>query len=259
MNAQQPVLIALYTLCRKEITRFLRIWTQTLIPPVITTCLYFLIFGNLIGPRIGPMQGHTYIDFIVPGLVLMSVITGSYTNVASSFFSAKFQRFVEEIMVSPTPSYVILIGYLTGGICRGVMVGIVVLSVATLFANVDIVSPLTHGRGDFYWLPRFFSLGGMLNGMFAKKFDDVSIIPNFVLTPLIYLGGVFYSVQMLPEFWQLVSLANPILYVINIARFGFLGDSDVGIGISFAVIAVAIAILATLCVVLLERGYGIRD
>ncbi len=258
MNAQQPVLIALYTLCRKEITRFLRIWTQTLIPPVITTCLYFLIFGNLIGPRIGPMQGHTYIDFIVPGLVLMSVITGSYTNVASSFFSAKFQRFVEEIMVSPTPSYVILIGYLTGGICRGVMVGIVVLSVATLFANVDIVSPLTTAA-VILLAAAVFSLGGMLNGMFAKKFDDVSIIPNFVLTPLIYLGGVFYSVQMLPEFWQLVSLANPILYVINIARFGFLGDSDVGIGISFAVIAVAIAILATLCVVLLERGYGIRD
>ena len=258
MNAQQPVLIALYTLCRKEITRFLRIWTQTLIPPVITTCLYFLIFGNLIGPRIGPMQGHTYIDFIVPGLVLMSVITGSYTNVASSFFSAKFQRFVEEIMVSPTPSYVILIGYLTGGICRGVMVGIVVLSVATLFANVDIVSPLTTAS-VILLAAAVFSLGGMLNGMFAKKFDDVSIIPNFVLTPLIYLGGVFYSVQMLPEFWQLVSLANPILYVINIARFGFLGDSDVGIGISFAVIAVAIAILATLCVVLLERGYGIRD
>ena len=258
MNAQQPVLIALYTLCRKEITRFLRIWTQTLIPPVITTCLYFLIFGNLIGPRIGPMQGHTYIDFIVPGLVLMSVITGSYTNVASSFFSAKFQRFVEEIMVSPTPSYVILIGYLTGGICRGVMVGIVVLSVATLFANVDIVSPLTT-VAVILLAAAVFSLGGMLNGMFAKKFDDVSIIPNFVLTPLIYLGGVFYSVQMLPEFWQLVSLANPILYVINIARFGFLGDSDVGIGISFAVIAVAIAILATLCVVLLERGYGIRD
>ena len=258
MNAQQPVLIALYTLCRKEITRFLRIWTQTLIPPVITTCLYFLIFGNLIGPRIGPMQGHTYIDFIVPGLVLMSVITGSYTNVASSFFSAKFQRFVEEIMVSPTPSYVILIGYLTGGICRGVMVGIVVLSVATLFANVDIVSPLTT-VAVILLAAAVFSLGGMLNGMFAKKFDDVSIIPNFVLTPLIYLGGVFYSVQMLPEFWQLVSLANPILYVINIARFGFLGDSDVGIGVSFAVIAVAIAVLATLCVVLLERGYGIRD
>lgn len=258
MIAQRYILITLYTLCRKEITRFLRIWTQTLIPPVITTCLYFLIFGNLIGPRIGPMQGHTYIDFIVPGLVLMSVITGSYTNVASSFFSAKFQRFVEEIMVSPTPSYVILLGYLTGGICRGVVVGIIVLSVATLFANVDIVSPMTTAV-VILLAATVFSLGGMLNGMFAKKFDDVSIIPNFVLTPLIYLGGVFYSVQMLPDFWQTVSLANPILYVINIARYGFLGASDVGIGISLAVVVTAIAILATLCVVLLERGYGIRD
>ncbi|MXW48000.1 MAG: ABC transporter permease [Gammaproteobacteria bacterium] len=250
--------VALYTLCRKEITRFMRIWTQTLIPPVITTCLYFLIFGNLIGPRIGPMQGHTYIDFIVPGLVLMSVITGSYTNVASSFFSAKFQRFIEEIMVSPVPSSVILIGYLTGGVCRGVLVGIVVLLVATLFATVDIVHPFTTALVVLL-TSVVFALGGMLNGMFAKKFDDVSIIPNFVLTPLIYLGGVFYSVQLLPEFWRIVSLANPILYVINIARYGFLGSSDVGIGVSFAVILVAAAILFTLCLVLLERGYGIRD
>ncbi len=250
--------VALYTLSRKEILRFMRIWSQTLIPPVITTCLYFLIFGNLIGPRIGPMQGHSYIDFIVPGLVLMSVITGSYTNVASSFFSAKFQRFIEEIMVSPVQSYVILIGYLLGGICRGVLVGIIVLFVAMLFATVKIVSIPTTAA-VILLAALVFSLGGMLNGMFAKKFDDVSIIPNFVLTPLIYLGGVFYSVRMLPDFWQLVSLANPILYVINIARYGFLGSSDVAIGVSFAVILVAIAILFTLCVVLLERGYGIRD
>lgn len=258
MNSRHYVAVALYTLCRKEITRFMRIWTQTLIPPVITTCLYFLIFGNLIGPRIGPMQGHTYIDFIVPGLVLMSVITGSYTNVASSFFSAKFQRFIEEIMVSPVPSYVILLGYLAGGICRGVLVGIVVLAVSALFATVNITSPVMTAA-VVVLTALVFALGGMLNGMFAKKFDDVSIIPNFVLTPLIYLGGVFYSVRMLPDIWQLVSLANPILYVINIARYGFLGSSDVGIGVSFAVIGVAIVVLTTLCLVLLERGYGIRD
>ena len=258
MRSIDYISISLYTLCRKEITRFLRIWSQTLIPPVITTCLYFLIFGNLIGPRIGPMQGHSYIDFIVPGLVLMSVITGSYTNVASSFFSSKFQRFIEEIMVSPVPSYVILIGYLAGGFCRGVLVGIVVLVVAMVFATVNIVSPVTTAA-VIGLTALVFSLGGMLNGMFAKKFDDVSIIPNFVLTPLIYLGGVFYSVQMLPEFWQYVSLANPILYVINIARYGFLGSSDVGVGISFAVVLFAGAVLFTLCLVLLERGYGIRD
>ncbi len=258
MNRSRYLLVALYTLSRKEIARFFRIWSQTLIPPVITTCLYFLIFGNLIGPRIGPMQGHTYIDFIVPGLVLMSVITGSYGNVASSFFSSKFQRFIEEIMVSPVPSWIILTGYLAGGVCRGFLVGVVVLVVSMLFATVELVSPMLTAAVMFL-AALVFSLGGMLNGIFAKKFDDVSIIPNFVLTPLIYLGGVFYSVQLLPEFWRLASLANPILYVINIARYGFLGSSDVGIGVSFAVIAIAILILFVTCLVLLERGYGIRE
>ncbi len=258
MNSAEYISVALYTLMRKEVTRFIRIWTQTLIPPVITTCLYFLIFGNLIGPRIGPMQGHTYIDFIVPGLVMMSIITGAYTNVASSFFSSKFQRFIEEIMVSPVPNYVILIGYLTGGICRGIVVGGIVLVVSSLFANVSIVSPVIT-IAIFILTALVFSLGGMLNGMFARKFDDVSIIPNFVLTPLIYLGGVFYSVQMLPQFWQTVSLANPLLYVINVARYAFLGSSDVGIWVSFTVIGLAIAILFTICMVLLERGYGMRE
>ena len=258
MNSAEYISVALYTLMRKEVTRFIRIWTQTLIPPVITTCLYFLIFGNLIGPRIGPMQGHTYIDFIVPGLVMMSIITGAYTNVASSFFSSKFQRFIEEIMVSPVPNYVILIGYLTGGICRGIVVGGIVLVVSSLFANVSIVSPVIT-IAIFILTALVFSLGGMLNGMFARKFDDVSIIPNFVLTPLIYLGGVFYSVQMLPQFWQTVSLANPLLYVINVARYAFLGSSDVGIWVSFTVIGLSIAILFTICMVLLERGYGMRD
>ena len=258
MNSVEYISVALYTLMRKEVTRFIRIWTQTLIPPVITTCLYFLIFGNLIGPRIGPMQGHTYIDFIVPGLVMMSIITGAYTNVASSFFSSKFQRFIEEIMVSPVPNYVILIGYLTGGICRGIVVGGIVLVVSSLFANVNIVSHVIT-IAIFILTALVFSLGGMLNGMFARKFDDVSIIPNFVLTPLIYLGGVFYSVQMLPQFWQTVSLANPLLYVINVARYAFLGSSDVGIWVSFTVIGLSIAILFTICMVLLERGYGMRE
>ena len=163
MNNVEYNSVALYTLMRKEVTRFIRIWTQTLIPPVITTCLYFLIFGNLIGPRIGPMQGHTYIDFIVPGLVMMSIITGAYTNVASSFFSSKFQRFIEEIMVSPVPNYVILIGYMTGGICRGIVVGVIVLAVSTLFANVSIVSPVIT-IAIFILTALVFSLGGMLNG-----------------------------------------------------------------------------------------------
>ena len=258
MSSMNYVAIALYTLVRKEVTRFFRIWSQTLIPPVITTCLYFLIFGNLIGPRIGPMQGHTYIDFIVPGLILMSVITGAYTNVASSFFSAKFQRFIEEIMVSPMPNATILIGYVAGGMCRGIAVGIVVMTVAGFFASVNFEAPGII-IVTFILTALVFSLGGLLNGMFARKFDDVSIIPNFVLTPLIYLGGVFYSVQMLPQFWQTVSLANPILYVINLARYGFLGSSDVSIWTSFGIIAVAVATLFTVCLTLLQRGYGIRE
>ena len=258
MSNSQYTLVALYTLVRKEVLRFMRIWTQTLVPPVITTCLYFLIFGNLIGPRIGPMQGHTYIDFIVPGLVLMSVITGSYTNVASSFFSAKFQRFIEEIMVSPVPNYVILLGYLAGGVSRGIVVGAIVLGVSSLFANVNIAHPSIIILVTVL-AAIVFSLGGLLNGMFARNFDDISIIPNFVLTPLIYLGGVFYSVQILPDFWQTVSLVNPILYVISFARYGILGSSDVDILVSLAVICVFIAGLFFACVTLLARGYGIRS
>ena len=257
MNAQY-ISVALYTLTRREILRFTRIWTQTLVPPVITTCLYFLIFGNLIGSRIGTMQGHSYIDFIVPGLVLMSVITGAYTNVASSFFSAKFQRFVEEYMVSPVPSYVILIGYMAGGICRGTVVGLVVLVVSTFFANFEIFS-LGIFMTVIFSTAAVFSLAGMVNGMMAKKFDDISIVPNFVLTPLIYLGGVFYSVQLLPEIWRIVSLFNPILYVINVARYGVLGTSDVSVQVSLSIIGVFIAVLFILCLVLLERGYGIRN
>ncbi len=258
MRKYRHAAVALYTLVRKEVTRFVRIWTQTLIPPVITTCLYFLIFGNLIGPRIGSMQGHAYIDFIVPGLILMSVITGAYTNVASSFFSAKFQRFIEELMVSPMPNFTILLGYLAGGICRGIIVGVVVMAVAGAFTTVTFSAPGVL-IATFLLTATVFSLGGMLNGMFAKTFDDISIIPNFVLTPLIYLGGVFYSVQLLPDFWQKASLTNPILYVINLARYGFLGTSDVGVWTSFAVIAAAAVILFTLCIALLRRGYGIRD
>ena len=257
MNTQY-ITVALYTLTRKEILRFTRIWTQTLVPPVITTCLYFLIFGNLIGSRIGTMQGHTYINFIVPGLVLMSVITGAYTNVASSFFSAKFQRFIEEYMVSPIPSYVILLGYMSGGICRGVAVGMVVLIVSTVFTNIEIQSP-----GIFVTVilstAAVFSLAGMVNGLMAKKFDDVSIVPNFVLTPLIYLGGVFYSVQLLPDIWRTVSLFNPILYVINVARYGILGTSDVSVQLSLSVIGAFVVILFSLCLILLNKGYGIRN
>ena len=250
--------IAFLTILHKEVTRFLRIWQQALIPPAITTMLYFIIFGNLIGPRIGEMGGHSYMEFIVPGLILMSVITSAYANVSSSFFSAKFQRSVEELLVSPVPNSIILLGYIGGGILRGLLVGLVVTLVSLFFSDVSIhniwimlsISTLTA---------TLFSLGGFLNGMFARKFDDVTIIPNFVLTPLTYLGGVFYSISLLPEFWQWVSHANPILYMINAFRFGFLGISDISLPASFVLIILFCVVLFAYNLYLLNRGFGIRQ
>lgn len=246
------------TITRKEIQRFTRIWQQTLIPPVITTTLYFLIFGNLIGARIGEMDGFRYIEFIVPGLILMSVITNAYTNTVSSFFSAKFQKSIEEIQVSPTPNYVILAGYVTGGVTRGVMVGVIVTVVAMFFSRLHVHNPLVL-FSVVLMTAVLFALGGMINGIFARKFDDVSIIPTFVLTPLIYLGGIFYSIKMLPDFWQNLSLANPILYMINAFRYGFLGTSDIAVTLSYSIIGAFIVLLSFVCLWLLDRGYGIRQ
>ena len=218
--------IALLTILRKEVIRFMRIWQQTLIPPAITTSLYFIIFGNLIGPRIGDMGGFTYMEFIVPGLILMSVLTSAYANVSSSFFSAKFQRSVEEQLVSPVPNYIILLGYTGGGILRGLLVGLVVTLVSLLFSRLTIHS-LSVMVSVSVLTATLFSLAGFLNGLLARNFDDVTIIPNFVLTPLTYLGGVFYSISLLPAVWQWLSHANPILYMVNAFRFGFLGISDI--------------------------------
>ncbi len=236
----------------------MRIWQQSLLPPVMTTLLYFVIFGNLIGPRIGAMEGHRYIDFIVPGLILMSVITNAYANVSSSFFSAKFQRSIEEIQVSPTPNSIILLGYVSGGVVRAILVGAIVTAVSLLFSRISIHS---------YWMmvsivaltAVLFSLGGLLNGMLAEKFDDVSIVPTFILTPLTYLGGVFYSIKLLPDFWQAVSYINPILYMINAFRYGFLGISDIHLGVSIAIVALFITALFIINLKLLERGYGTRS
>lgn len=250
--------IAFLTILRKEVTRFIRIWQQAVLPPVITTALYFVIFGNLIGPRIGEMSGHPYMNFIVPGLILMSVITNSYANVSSSFFSAKFQRSIEELQVSPTPNSVILLGYVGGGVARGLLVGLVVTVVSLLFSRLNVynifvmVSILTLTAV-------LFSLAGFLNGVFAKKFDDVTIIPNFVLTPLTYLGGIFYSIKLLPEYWQGVSHINPILYMINAFRYGFLGITDIDLTVSFSIIIIFIIVLFFINLKLLETGFGIRQ
>lgn len=250
--------VAFKTIVIKEINRILRIWGQTLVPPAITMTLYFLIFGKLIGSRIGEMGGHPYMDFIVPGLVMMSVIQSSYGNVVSSFFGSKFGRYVEELLVSPTPNAVILAGYVSGGLLRGFMVGGTVLVVSLIFTDLKIAHPWIM-IASVFMAAVLFALAGFVNAVYAKKFDDISIIPTFILTPLTYLGGVFYSVSLLPDFWQKVSLANPILYTVNAFRYGVLGESDVPIGLAFAIMALAIAVLFVFCLRLLDKGVGLRS
>lgn len=253
-----PYWIAYSTIVIKEIMRFSRIWVQTIVPPVITVGLYFIIFGNLIGERIGEMDNLPYIDFIMPGLVMMSIITNSYANVVSSFYGAKFSRHIEEMLISPTPNLVILLGFVSGGMARGLAVGSAVLVTSFIFTTPQIAHP---------WIVLvvailtafLFSLAGLINAVFATSFDDISIIPTFVLTPLTYLGGIFYSIQLLPEFWQNVSLANPILYMINSFRLGFLGSSDLPFLPSLLVIIGFIVILMSLSLYLLNRGTGIRQ
>jgi len=254
----QQLFTALMTLAYKETSRVLRIWSQTLVPPVITTSLYFVIFGGLIGSRIGTMGGRNYMDFIVPGLVMMAVITNSYANVSSSFFSAKFQRNVEEMLVSPMPSSIILLGFVLGGVLRGLAVGVVVAIVALLFSNVSVVNwPLSIIM--MLGTSVLFSLAGFFNALFARTFDDISIIPTFVLTPLTYLGGVFFSISLLPDFWQGIARINPILYMIDGFRLGVLGASDIDIRLSFLVVTVFIIVMFTADLRLLKRGYRLRS
>ena len=250
--------VALQSILIKECTRFLRIWVQTLVPPAITMTLYFVIFGNLIGSRIGEMGGFSYMEFIVPGLIMMSVITNSYANVASSFYSGKFQRNIEEMLVAPVPNYVIVLGYIGGGMLRGLLVGTIVTLVSTLFVDIHI-----HN----FWVllltvmltSMVFSLAGLINAIFANSFDDISIIPTFVLTPLTYLGGVFYSLTLLPEFWQDVSKINPIVYMVNAFRYGFLGVSDVSLTLSLTMIISFVSLFFALTMYLINKGIGIRS
>lgn len=257
MNATQ-ILIALWTLVLKEIKRFTRIWPQTLLPPSITMAMYFIIFGNLIGSRIGDMDGFSYMDFIVPGLIMMSVITNSYSNVASSFFSNKFQRSIEEMMVSPMPNWVILAGFILGGMARGLGVGLIVTVVSLFFTRLTMEHPLLTVL-VVVLTSALFSIGGFINALLANKFDDISIVPTFILTPLTYLGGVFYSISMLPDFWQGVSMLNPILYMVNVFRYGFLGVSDIPVGWALAAIFAFIIVLFSIALTMLERGKGIRS
>ncbi len=253
----KPVLIAFSTIVIKEVTRFTRIWVQTIIPPAISMTLYFVIFGSLIGPRIGTMNGYNYIDYIAPGIIMMSIINNSYANVVSSFFGAKFQRHIEEMLVAPIPNIIILAGFITGGLARGVLVGIVVTAVALCFTKLTIYSYFVT-FAVVLMTSIVFSLGGFINAIFAKKFDDISIIPTFVLTPLIYLGGVFYSIDMLPDFWQTVSIFNPILYMVNAFRFGMLGESDINIVTAFIILIIFMMVLFLFALHLLNKGIGIK-
>ncbi|WP_392551977.1 ABC transporter permease [Orbus wheelerorum] len=250
--------IALKSIWRKEITRFLRIWVQTLIPPVVTMSLYFIIFGNLIGSRVGEMGGFSYMQFIVPGLIMMSVITNSYTNVCSSFFSAKFQHNIEELLVAPVPTHIIIWGYVGGGVARGVFTGILVTIISMLFVSYDVHSWLII-IVTLLLTAILFSLAGLLNAVYAKSFDDISIVPTFVLTPLTYLGGVFYSLTLLPVFWQWVSKLNPIVYMINGFRYGFLGISDVSLTVTFTMLVLFVVVMYAIAWKIIESGKGLRS
>lgn len=249
--------IAFQTILIKETLRFLRIWIQTLLPPAITTALYFIIFGKLIGAQLGPVEGLTYTQYIAPGLIMMAVITNSYSNVVSSFFSAKFQRHIEEMLVSPLPNAVIVLGFVGGGVARGLAVGLTVIAVSLFFAELHWQHPLVT-FAVMVLTAVLFALGGLINGIFAKSFDDISLVPTFVLTPLTYLGGIFYSIKMLPPFWQDASLLNPILYMVNAFRFGILGVSDIDIYLAFAIVLAFDAALFGYSLWLLHRGTGIR-
>lgn len=250
--------IGFATIVRKEYGRIVRIWVQTLVPPAITATLYFIIFGTLIGRRIGAMGGFEYTQFIAPGLVMMSVINNAYGNVVSSFFGGKFGKYIEEMLVSPLPSSLIILGHVAGGVIRGLLVGTIVLAVALFFTDLHVAHPAVT-LSVVVLSAVVFSLAGLINAIYAKDFEGISIIPTFVLTPLTYLGGVFYSVDLLAEPWHTLSHFNPILYMVNAFRYGMLGASDIGIGPAFALIIGFASGLYLFAWYLMHRGVGLRD
>ena len=256
MNFSQQM-VALKTITVKEYLRFIRIWIQTVLPPAITIALYFIIFGEIIGRQIQDINGYKYMDYIVPGLILMSVITNSYANVVSSFFSAKFHHSVEEMLVSPLPNYIILLGFVSGGLARGIIVGLVATAVSMFFSDIQIHS-YAVSFSVFILTSILFALAGFINAAYARSFDDITIIPTFVLTPMIYLGGVFYSIKMLPDFWQTISLANPILSMVNAFHYGILGVSDIDVTTAFIIIIAFIIVLFYFALRLLRIGVGLK-
>jgi len=251
-------MIDLYTLTKKEVSRFLRVWKQTLVPPIITIVLYLAIFGKFIGDRISVVEGVSYIDFIFPGLLMMSVIMASYQNTSSSFFGAKFQKSIEELFVSPMAYWKILVGFCAGAMLRGVMVGALVFATGAFMTDIQIYSYF-YAFVFVFLTSLLFALLGLYNGLYAKSFDDIAIIPTFFITPLIYLGGVFYPISILPDFWQTVSQFNPILYMINGLRYAFIGQSDISIAFSIGILVTFIVVFIAMILHLLKKGYGIRS
>lgn len=248
-----------YTMLRKDVVRMMRIWTQTFLPSVITSVLYFLIFGSVLGDRIGGFGDHSYVQFVIPGLVMLAVVTNAFSNVAFTFFTSKFfSRNIDEILVSPTPPWVFIAGFISGGVVRGVIIGFLVLIVSLIFATPALAHPLVV-LAFLFLSSILFALGGLVNGIYAKNFDGIQIVPTFVLTPLVYLGGVFYSVHMLPAWWQTLTFLNPIFYLINGFRYGFLGIADVSLWISFAVLFTMISILVALNWYLIRKGLGLKQ
>jgi ABC-2 type transport system permease protein len=251
-------LVGLGTIVRKESRRVVRIWVQTIVPPAIIMTLYFIIFGSLVGGRIGQMDGVPYTTFIAPGLIMVAVITNSFTNVVSSFFSSKLMLHLEEMLVAPLAYSTIVLGFVAGGVVRGLLVAALVVVVALFFTDLHVVHPVVTVT-TIVLTAVVFSIAGLFNAIFAKTFDDISIVPTFVLTPLTYLGGVFFSTSLLPPFWQKVALLNPILYMINAFRYGMLGKSDVPIGWAYAIMIGFGAALFAAVLVLLHRGTGVRS
>lgn len=252
-----PNLVALQTLLWKEILRFMRIWSQTLFPPAITMSLYFIIFGKFIGSQIQHIHGYAYIQYIVPGLVMMSVMTNAYANTASSFFLTKFNKSIEEMLVSPMSDFIMLLGFMMGGTIRGILVGFIVILISLLFTNVPVSHPVIVMTMAVL-AAMVFSLGGLINGIYAKRFDDISFIPTFVLTPLTYLGGVFYSIKQLPPIWRSVSMFNPILNMVDTFRYGLLGISDLNIYFGFSLVSVLFIVMFFWAWALLHKGVGIK-
>ncbi len=250
--------VAFITILSKEVRRYMRIWTQTLLPSAITMSLYFVIFGTLIGSRIGVMGGFSYMEFVVPGLIMMAIVTNSYSNVVSSFFGSKFNHSVEELLVSPTPNYVILMGYVLGGVSRGIMVAVIVTLVSLFFTDLHIHNYFVV-IAIVLMTSTLFALGGFINAVYANSFDDISIVPTFILTPLIYLGGVFYSMDLLPEFWANVSKINPLVYVVNAFRYGVLGVSDVSLPLAFGMITIFTVAAFSFSMHLLNSGKRLRQ